>query len=560
MTESGNDNSGASNAGSGSAAAGSTWTSSLKSWRSILPGYGSKPDEDNTIPDPDPSSHQVTDYQEGDRRDIYGNIVHLGNPQQEQQQQQQQQPSTVPPSSLLPPSEPPIPPPSQQQPEDLTSVAPNVHQAQDTRHPNPQNSVSQKPSPIAPPSQERNAPPTTAAKVIEKTAGKALNSISEAVKKRRKNVVLPNYYEQFPDVRPSLLLSVPVGSAELAMIAQGAGAAAAAIGSSFTGKVTGLVWSAVNGVRALFSLPRLTGSNEPTSPKAKGARHRGTHGIRRVAIIGVHGWYPRRALRTVIGEPTGTSVKFCEEMDLALKEYLHTHGKHLDPEDVTLIPLESEGKVLDRVENLHHMLLENPLWRHAVHEADLVLVATHSQGTPTSILLVERWVKEGLLRVKEDDPKMQRIGVLAMAGISHGPFPFLKGNLFLRLFEAEAAAELFEFMDSETVVAKKYREGLRTVLTSGIRITCVASLEDQVVPLYSAVMTSIHHPSIIRAVYIDAASYQNDFLINLIAFSLRLRNAGVDDHGILVQLSEVIAGSIYGEGHSAIYEEREVYL
>ncbi|KAI8602370.1 hypothetical protein EDD21DRAFT_303840 [Dissophora ornata] len=247
-------------------------------------------------------------------------------------------------------------------------------------------------------------------------------------------------------------------------------------------------------------------------------------------------------------------------MNLALKEYLQTHGKHLDSEDVTLIPLEGEGKVLDRVEMLHQNLIRNHAWRRALHEADLVLVATHSQGTPTSVLLLARWIEQGLLRVTEDDSQMQRIGVLAMAGISHGPFPFLKGNLALRWFETEAARELFEFMDSESRIAKKYQEGLRTVLISGVRLTCVASLEDQVVPLYSAIMTSIHHPSIVRAVYIDSESYKNDFLINLISFALRLRNAGVNDHGILEHLSEVVAGSIYGNGHSTIYDEREVYL
>jgi hypothetical protein len=165
-----------------------------------------------------------------------------------------------------------------------------------------------------------------------------------------------------------------------------------------------------------------------------------------------------------------------------------------------------------------------------------------------------------MLRVQDNDPRMQRIGILAMAGISHGPFPFLKGNLIVRWFEADAAQELFEFMDSESHISKRYREALRTVLTSGVRFTVVASLEDQVVPLYSAIMTSIHHPSIVRAVYIDGASYQDDFLTNLISFSLRLRNSGVDDHGVLVHLSEVVAGSIYGEGHSTIYAEREVYM
>ncbi|KAF8926616.1 hypothetical protein BGZ47_002620, partial [Haplosporangium gracile] len=163
-------------------------------------------------------------------------------------------------------------------------------------------------------------------------------------------------------------------------------------------------------------------------------------------------------------------------MDRALKDYLDVRQKILDPEDIVKIPLEGEGKVLEQV--------------------DLVLVATHSQGTPTSILLIARLIKEDLLRVREDDPTMQWIGILTMAGISHGLFPFLKGNLIVRWFEAEAAGGLFEFMVSESHIARKNRDGLRTVLSSGVRLTCVALLEDQVVPLYSAVITSIHHPSI----------------------------------------------------------------
>ncbi|ORZ20966.1 hypothetical protein BCR41DRAFT_303453 [Lobosporangium transversale] len=247
-------------------------------------------------------------------------------------------------------------------------------------------------------------------------------------------------------------------------------------------------------------------------------------------------------------------------MDLALKDYLKMHDVDLAPEDITLIPLEGEGKVMSRVEILYENLVRNGAWLKALREADVVLIATHSQGTPTSALLTARLIDKGMLRVREDDPKMQRVGILAMAGISHGPFAFLKGNLIVRWFEAEAAQELFEFMDSDSEIAKKYREALEVILTSGVRLTLVASMEDQVVPLYSAVMTAVHHPSIVRAVYIDGASYQDDFLTNLISFSLRLRNSGMNDHGVLVHLSEAVAGSIYGEGHSTIYEEREVYM
>ncbi|KAF9094875.1 hypothetical protein BGX23_001445 [Mortierella sp. AD031] len=493
---------------------GSGWTASLKSLRQYIPTYGggSKPeeDDDNTLIDPDPASHQVTDYREGERHDVHGNVVQFNQgPAQGQGQGQGQQ-------------------------------------SQD---------------PLAPSAEQLG-------NYAQEAANKAVATLSKAVNKTKRNLVLPDYYDQFPDVRPSLLLTVPIGQGDMTLSTQAVGsattttatAAAKTVPLSLTGRVGLMFRSAASAIGSVFSFARpmraLTngaGTNATPLP-------RGTQGIRKVAILGIHGWYPRKALRTVIGEPTGTSQKFCDEMDLALKEYLKLHQKILAPEDIVKIPLEGEGKVLERVELLYQNLVRNHHWRRTLLEADLVLVATHSQGTPTSILLVARLIEEGMLRVREDDPTMQRIGILTMAGISHGPFPFLKGNLIVRWFEAEAAGELFEFMDSESHIARKYRDGLRTVLSSGVRLTCVASLEDQVVPLYSAVMTSIHHPSIVRAVYIDGTSYQNDFLINLIAFSLRLRNMGVDDHGILVHLSEVIAGSLYGEGHSTIYDEREVYM
>lgn len=507
----------------------SSWSASLKSLRQYIPTYGSKPEEEDGggMVDPEPSSHQVTDYREGERHDVHGNTVQFNSDQQQTEQR---------------------------------GTSTSVEQlTQEPRQQQPQKQQQQQQKQ----QQQREG------NFAQDAANKAVAKISKAVSKTKRNLVLPDYYDQFPDVRPSLLLTVPVGQSDMTMLTQAGGggggggvislSGTTATPLSLTGRVSMMFKSAASAIGSVFSFAKPTRAFTASGGNVA-ALPRGTQGIRKVAILGIHGWYPRKALRTVIGEPTGTSQKFCDEMDLALKEYLDMHQKILDPEDIVKIPLEGEGKVLERVELLYQNLVRNHGWRRAVQDADLVLVATHSQGTPTSILLVARLIEEGLLRVQEDDPTMQRIGILTMAGISHGPFPFLKGNLIVRWFEAEAAGELFEFMDSESHIARKYRDGLRTVLSSGVRLTCVASLEDQVVPLYSAVMTSIHHPSIVRAVYIDGTSYQNDFLINLIAFSLRLRNMGVDDHGILVHLSEVIAGSLYGEGHSTIYDEREVYM
>ncbi|KAG0268970.1 hypothetical protein BGZ95_002246 [Linnemannia exigua] len=540
--------------GSGSGSA-SGWTASLKSLRQYIPTYGTKPEqgqgegEGEGMVDPDPSSHQVTDYREGGRRDVDGNVVQFGQSQQRQQEQQQEQQKQQ---------------QDEQQKETWTPSSSSSSRSVEQLRQEPKQPQQQQQNQQQPHKQQQELQQQQERNFSQDVANRAVTTISKAVSKTKRNLVLPDYYDQFPDIQPSLLLTVPVGQGDMMLSTQAAGVVSpleAMTPLSLTGRVSMLFRSAASAIGSVFSFGRTArGLNAGAANETTTALPRGTQGIRKVAILGIHGWYPRKALRTVIGEPTGTSQKFCDEMDLALKEYLHQHQKILNPEDIVKIPLEGEGKVLERVELLYQNLVRNHAWRRAVLEADLVLVATHSQGTPTSILLMARLIEEGMLRVREDDPTMQRIGILTMAGISHGPFPFLKGNLIVRWFEAEAAGELFEFMDSESHIARKYRDGLRTVLSSGVRMTCVASLEDQVVPLYSAVMTSIHHPSIVRAVYIDGTSYQNDFLINLIAFSLRLRNMGVDDHGILVHLSEVIAGSLYGEGHSTIYDEREVYM
>ena len=102
----------------------------------------------------------------------------------------------------------------------------------------------------------------------------------------------------------------------------------------------------------------------------------------------------------------------------------------------------------------------------------------------------------------------------------------------------------------------------------------IASLNDQVVPVYSGSFASASHPLILRALYIDGDAYQcvlilgprlwfdlrvicssSDFLSNLLVLLLRIRNANLPDGGLLAHLSEATAGSLSGVGHSTAYEE-----
>lgn len=86
-------------------------------------------------------------------------------------------------------------------------------------------------------------------------------------------------------------------------------------------------------------------------------------------------------------------------------------------------------------------------------------------------------------------------------------------------------------------------------------------MDDQVVPLYSALNISASHPSILRAIFCDGAAFPRvDFLTNLLSFCASVRNAGLSDHNLLTLLSASVAGSLYGgAGHSIVYEESSCY-
>jgi hypothetical protein len=100
-------------------------------------------------------------------------------------------------------------------------------------------------------------------------------------------------------------------------------------------------------------------------------------------------------------------------------------------------------------------------------------------------------------------------------------------------------------------------------LQQQVKTVLIGSMQDQVVPLYSAIMSGLSHPNILRAIYIDGHMYsKNDFLIRLITFAIRLLNFGLSDHGFLIHISAVLAGNMYTleGGHSTVYEELDVFM
>ncbi|KAH9054761.1 hypothetical protein EDB87DRAFT_1676473 [Lactarius vividus] len=304
-------------------------------------------------------------------------------------------------------------------------------------------------------------------------------------------------------------------------------------------------------------------------------------GCRRVVVIGIHGWFPGAITRTMLGEPTGTSSKFVTMMCRALEAFQEQHKVHF--EKVTQIPLEGEGTINKRVEKLYTNLLANHEWINDLHAADAILVATHSQGSIVSTHLLDRLIHDKHIKTSKTSdllasasaalspagtrplaPSAQRVCCLALCGIHLGPLRYLSSSSlvlpYIQYFESAAAKELFEFQTTTSEVSKNYVKALRNVVDHGVKMVYIASLNDQVVPLYSGLFTAASHPLILRALYVDGDVYHSsDFLSNLLVLLLRVMNVGLSDSGLLTHLSEATAGSLSGIGHSTAYEELSTY-
>jgi hypothetical protein len=192
---------------------------------------------------------------------------------------------------------------------------------------------------------------------------------------------------------------------------------------SIPSKNCSLLSKAINGIYSIFT----TQSSATSSLIDEMKRHPETIADKKIVIIGVHGWFPMKLVRSMIGEPTGTSTKFCEQMSVAVKKYFETtHQLVIPDEAITSIALQWEGKVLERVEKLYELVMTD--WKQTIMEANIILWVTHSQGTPVSTILLRKLIEQGLIQTQR-----QPVCMLAMAGISHGPFPGLKGNILVKV-------------------------------------------------------------------------------------------------------------------------------
>ncbi|KAL8944726.1 MAG: hypothetical protein Q9216_000295 [Gyalolechia sp. 2 TL-2023] len=215
---------------------------------------------------------------------------------------------------------------------------------------------------------------------------------------------------------------------------------------------------------------------------------------------GVHGYFPAPLIRSVLGQPTGTSVRFADGAATAIHKWTTARGYECTIEKVAL---EGEGRIVERVSMLWKLLLN---WIDNIRQADFVMVACHSQGVPVAIMLIAKLIEFGCVQDA-------RIGVCAMAGVNLGPFIDFKSRWI-----GGSAGELFDFARSDSQVSKDYTAALTISLKSGVRIAYIGSIDDQLVSLENALETSALGEANDAKIHEGAPASQNPYIL---PFSLR---------------------------------------
>lgn len=280
-----------------------------------------------------------------------------------------------------------------------------------------------------------------------------------------------------------------------------------------------------------------------------------TKTIKKIVIIGVHGFLPTKMVKTLIGQSTGSAVTFTHEATKAIHSWLQKHEAQDCEYDIQTISLEGEGIIEDRVNELYK-LLEN--WRDILTSCDFLFVASHSLGTPVAIHLLAK-LFEGYLNFDS----YKKIGLLCMSGIFVGPTTGLNAKLVIRAYsstENKILNELFEFQKPNSEQSIALVESMQALVNRGVKITLCGSLDDQFVPIFSSIAANFHHPNIFKCLSIDQHNDVPKFIISLLKIIIIMLNLGFSDHNLLRDLSEKCLGTVPEGGHGKIFYNEKVYL
>lgn len=320
-------------------------------------------------------------------------------------------------------------------------IAPMAPKAQHKSNLSAQNNSSQ--TSIEQPKEDHSAPLTSSVSLIKATA------TTKKGKPHVPNLVLPSFSDTFS--RPPRSVVPPRK------------------GKSVRSKVGSYIFGSGQPVEAIAE----HASGLPRSLEVLRRPSRASE-MKRILIIGVHGWFPSALIQSVFGPPTGTSSKFANMQAEAIREYFVKHGLSIKDTSLTICPLEGEGKIQHRVQKLFDAFTSSPHWVKAIREADAIFISTHSQGSIVSTHLVNKLMEEFHL-------PGSKFLLLCLASISAGPFFHLNNNKLLQPYfsylENSAAKELFDFQQPDSKPAREHAEQLDAALAAGVKCCFVGGLE-----------------------------------------------------------------------------------
>lgn len=278
--------------------------------------------------------------------------------------------------------------------------------------------------------------------------------------------------------------------------------------------------------------------------------------MKRVVIISVHSFLPTKFVRSMVGLASGNSIKLVEEATRAVELWLNSNKQagYENMYNIDTIALEGQGTIEERVEKSMN-LLEN--WKDVINECDFLYVVGHSHGAVIGIQLLSQLLQDSKYNIHH-----KKLGLLSMAGPLNGAVKSLESKIVIRAYtpiENKVLSELVQLLNPASPESTKLQQAFNTLVTSNVKITLSGSIDDQLVPLNSALANDFYHPNIFRCIYVDKDTTVPKFICTLWNLILISRNIGHLEHGITGDISEKCSGTVAEGGHNKIYNDGKIY-
>lgn len=257
--------------------------------------------------------------------------------------------------------------------------------------------------------------------------------------------------------------------------------------------------------------------------------------IKRILIIGVHGFLPSKFVKSHVGDNyNADALYFTRSSRKMMEKWLRNQGKNPQDYIIDCVALEGQGKHEKRLAKLTSLLSN---WKSKIEESDFIYVVGHCHATIVAVSLLAYLLETYSLR--SNIP----VGFLSIAGINNGPIAGLDTKLVIRAYsswENEVINELFELQKPSSKLSMRYKKDLKTLIDRNVKITLCGSLTDQFVPLLSSLGYNLLHPNIYRFAYVEKSGHVPPFLVTLGKLILVLKNLGHSDYNLLREYSQIM--------------------